>query len=185
MTRSFAGADRVLALGTLPVAGAVLTATVALDLLLVVLGNVTDFGTNQQYVHHVLAMDTTFRDGRLIWRAVTSPALQDAAYVAIIVWEALAALVLAVGAVSWFAALGRRRDCTRARQASTLGLLMGLVLFGAGFLAIGGEWFAMWQSKAWNGLDAAIRNVTWQGLALIVVQLPSQRAATPRSGDGV
>ena len=49
---------------------------------------------------------------------------------------------------------------------------MVLLLFGAGFLAIGGEWFAMWQSKDWNGLEAATRNVTLAGIALVVVHLP-------------
>lgn len=48
---------------------------------------------------------------------------------------------------------------------------MVLLLFGAGFMAIGGEWFAMWQSKSWNGLDAAARNVVLAGVALVVVQL--------------
>ncbi|MCC9307250.1 DUF2165 domain-containing protein [Kitasatospora sp. RB6PN24] len=166
--------SRLLALGTLPVAAAVLTATVALYLLLVVFGNITDFGTNQQFVHHVLAMDTTFRDRHLMWRAITSPALQDTAYVAIIVWEAATALVLTVATVHWIPALRRRGGYARARRAATLGLVMMLLLFGAGFIAIGGEWFAMWQSKAWNGLDAAGRNITLAGIALLVVQLPSR-----------
>ncbi len=64
---------------------------------LVAFGNITDFGTNQQFVRHVLAMDTTFKDEDLMWRAVTSKGLQDAAYVAIIVWETIAALVLIFG----------------------------------------------------------------------------------------
>ncbi|GAB2714527.1 DUF2165 domain-containing protein [Kitasatospora kifunensis] len=170
--RSRAVGEGALALGSLPVAAAVLTATVALHLLLVVFGNVTDFGTNQQFVHHVLAMDTTFHDRNLMWRSITSPALQDTAYVLIIAWEALAALLLTVATLWWVPAL-RNRDFTRARRASSVGLLMVLVLFGGGFIAIGGEWFAMWQSKAWNGLDAAIRNVTLAGLALLVLHLPS------------
>lgn len=47
-----------------------LTATVALYIALVAFGNITDFGTNQQFVRHVLAMDTTFKDDDLMWRAV-------------------------------------------------------------------------------------------------------------------
>jgi predicted small integral membrane protein len=34
---------------------------------------------------------------------------------------------------------------------------MVMLLFGAGFVAIGGEWFLMWQSKIWNGTEAATR----------------------------
>ncbi|GHI06972.1 hypothetical protein AQI88_34385 [Streptomyces cellostaticus] len=160
---------------TLPLAAGVLTGVLALYIALVALGNITDFGTNQQFVRHVLAMDTTFKDDDLMWRAITSTALQDTAYVAIIVWESVAALVLVYGTYLW-----ARRDVGRARRFSTYGLLMLVLLFGAGFIAIGGEWFSMWQSKTWNGLDAATRVFLLSGVALIVNQLPGggQRDAT-------
>ncbi|MFD5324895.1 DUF2165 domain-containing protein [Streptomyces sp. NPDC127092] len=168
--------NRLLRLGTLPVAATALTATVALYMTLVAFGNITDFGTNQQFVQHVLSMDTTFKDPDLMWRAVESPALQNAAYVAVIVWETLAAAVLL--AATWFWITGLRRDAyDRARAASTVGLVMVLLLFGAGFLAIGGEWFAMWQSSDWNGLDAAARNVALAAFTLLVVHLPGVRRA--------
>lgn len=99
--------------------------------------------------------------------------LQDAAYVVIIVWETVAALVLVHGTWLWV-----RRDDGRARRVSTYGLLMLMVLFGAGFIAVGGEWFAMWQSKDWNGLDAATRVFLLSGVVLVVVQLTGERSAT-------
>ena len=145
-----------------------LTATVALYMALVAFGNITAFGTNQQFVRHVLAMDTTFKDDDLMWRAVTSKGLQDTAYVAIIVWETVSALVLIYG--TWLYA---RRDDLRGRRFATYGLLMVMLLFGAGFIAIGGEWFSMWQSADWNGLDAALRVFVLSGVVLIVVHLPS------------
>jgi predicted small integral membrane protein len=151
----------------LGLAAGVLTGILALYITLVALGNITDFGTNQQFVRHVLAMDTTFKDDDLMWRAITSTALQDTAYVLIIAWETAAALVLIWGTYLW-----ARQDVDRARRFSTYGLLMLLLLFGAGFIAIGGEWFSMWQSKTWNGLDAATRIFLLSGVALIVNQLP-------------
>ena len=154
-------------------AATLLTATVALYIALVAFGNITDFGTNQQFVQHVLAMDTTFKDDDLMWRAVTGKGLQDAAYVVIIVWETVAALVLVYGTWLWV-----RRDDGRARRVSTYGLLMLMVLFGAGFIAVGGEWFAMWQSKDWNGLEAATRVFLLSGVVLLVVQLPARSSAT-------
>jgi predicted small integral membrane protein len=150
-----------------PLTAALLTATVALYTVLVAFGNITDFGTNQQFVRHVLAMDTTFKDDDLMWRAITDKGVQDAAYVAIIVWETLAALVLLYGTWLWI-----RRDRLRARRMSTCGLLMLMLLFGAGFIAIGGEWFAMWQSEDWNGLDAAMRVFLLSGVVLLVVNAP-------------
>ncbi|MGW7071479.1 DUF2165 domain-containing protein [Streptomyces sp. NPDC054855] len=166
-------AERMLAAGALPVAATLLTGTVALYIALVAFGNITDFGTNQQFVRHVLAMDTTFKDDDLMWRAVESTTLQDIAYVGIIVWETLAALVLLAATVLWAGALRRPQGLIRARRAGTVGLLMVLLLFGAGFIGIGGEWFAMWQSEDWNGLDAATRIVTLAGIVLVVTHLPS------------
>ncbi|MCS0600327.1 DUF2165 domain-containing protein [Streptomyces sp. LP11] len=149
-------------------AAGVLTGILALYITLVALGNITDFDTNQQFVRHVLAMDTTFKDDDLMWRAVTSTALQDTAYVLIIAWETAAALVLIAGTWLWAA----RKDADLARRVSTYGLLMLLLLFGAGFIGVGGEWFSMWQSKNWNGLDAATRIFLLAGVALVVNQLP-------------
>jgi predicted small integral membrane protein len=160
----------------LPLAAALLTGTVALYMTLVAVGNITDFGTNQAFVRHVLAMDTTFKDPDLMWRAVTSETLQDAAYVLVIVWESVAALVLLYGTWLWF-----RRDRSRARRVSTYGLLMVMLLFGAGFVGIGGEWFAMWQSEQWNGLEAATRVFTMSGIVLIVANLPT--GATGATGE--
>ncbi|MEU5052222.1 DUF2165 domain-containing protein [Streptomyces sp. NPDC021096] len=159
---------------TLPVAATALTATVAVYITLVAFGNITDFGTNQEFVRHVLAMDTTFQDEDLMWRAVTNRTLQDAAYVLIIGWEVASAVVLVAATLLWIRGLTRPgHGWAPARRATTLGLLMLMLLFGLGFIAIGGEWFAMWQSAKWNGLQAAVRTVTLAGFVLILIHLPS------------
>lgn len=158
-------------LQALPLAATVLTGTVALYMALVAFGNITDFGTNQAFVQHVLAMDTTFKDPDLMWRAVESTTLQNIAYVLIIAWETVAALVLVAATVLGARELRRGSGYIGARRVATAGLLMVLLLFGAGFIAIGGEWFSMWQSKTWNGLEAATRNFVVAGVALVVVQL--------------
>ncbi|WP_159768904.1 DUF2165 domain-containing protein [Streptomyces sp. HM190] len=160
----------------LPLASTLLVGTVALYMALVAFSNITDFGTNQQFVRHVLAMDTTFKDEDLMWRAITSTGLQDAAYIAIIAWETVAALLLVAAGYFWAAAL-RSRAFRTARRYSTLGLLMVLLLFGAGFMAIGGEWFVMWQSKTWNGLDAALRVFLLSAVVLLVTCLPQNDPA--------
>ncbi|MFI8993143.1 DUF2165 domain-containing protein [Streptomyces sp. NPDC053542] len=171
-----AGGRRAVAVSHL--APVLLTGTVALYMALVAFGNITDFDTNRAFVQHVLAMDTTFKDPDLMWRAITSRPLQDAAYIAIIAWETAAAAVLVVATALWVL----RRE--RARRLAALGLVMVLLLFGAGFLAIGGEWFAMWQSKTWNGLEAATRNIVLAGIALLVVQLSPAAATRGKAGTG-
>ncbi|MFB7634346.1 DUF2165 domain-containing protein [Streptomyces sp. NPDC056149] len=168
--------------GGLSWAAVVLTGIVALYIALVAFGNITDFGTNQAYVRHVLAMDTTFKDPDLMWRAITSHSVQDAAYVGIIAWESVAALVLV--AATAVGVLRRGSGDAAARRLATTGLLMMMLLFGAGFWAIGGEWFAMWQSKAWNGVEAAVRNFLMTGVVLLVVQLSGKSAPAPAARSG-
>ena len=34
---------------------------------------------------------------------------------------------------------------------------LGFLVWFLGFMVIGGEWFAMWQSQTWNGQEAAFR----------------------------
>ena len=155
--------------GGLRFAVVVLTAMTALQMALIAFGNITDFGTNQAFVQHVLAMDTTFRSPHMMWRAITDPGLQNAAYVVIIAWETLTALVLIAALVQWL----RARDVT-ARRLSTLGWVMWVLLFGVGFIAIGGEWFQMWQSSKWNGLQPALQNFLIATAALVIAHLPAK-----------
>lgn len=37
---------------------------------LIVFGNLTDYGTNYEFVKHVMKMDDTFMDPDLMWRVV-------------------------------------------------------------------------------------------------------------------
>jgi predicted small integral membrane protein len=129
-------------------------------------------------VHHVLATDTTNLgapagtglDPDVMWRAITDPALQNAAYVGVIVWEALTALVLGTAVVR--SVRERGTSYRSARALSTVGLLMIVALFLGGFIVICGEWFQMWRSTTWNGLDPAFRN-TVIALVTLLVHLPS------------
>ncbi|QFZ16557.1 DUF2165 domain-containing protein [Saccharothrix syringae] len=143
---------------------AALTGFTALYMVLVVFGNITDYETNHAFVRHVLLMDTTFNSPFTTWRAISSPTLVTVTYVLIIAWEALTALVLVAALVAWL----RRREET-ARRLSSTGWLMQVLLFGVGFIAIGGEWFLMWQSKDWNGLNAAFQNFVIAGIGLVLL----------------
>jgi predicted small integral membrane protein len=152
-------------LGSLRLAVAVLTAISAIQLGLVAFGNITDYDTNHAFVRHVFAMDTTFKSPHMMWRAITSPGLVTTAYVLIIAWEAVAALVLLAGVVAW------ARGSELGKRLSSIGWLMEAMLFGGGFIAIGGEWFQMWQSSKWNGLTAALQNLIITSVGLILTHL--------------
>jgi predicted small integral membrane protein len=59
-----------------------------------------------------------------------------------------------------------------AKRISIAALMLGLLMWLVAFLAVGGEWFLMWQSKTWNGQDAAFRMFTVVGIVLLVVAQP-------------
>ncbi|HXG21874.1 MAG TPA: DUF2165 family protein [Methylomirabilota bacterium] len=44
------------------------------------MNNLTDYGSNFQYVQHGLLIDTTFPENRLTWRAITAPAVHHLFY---------------------------------------------------------------------------------------------------------
>jgi predicted small integral membrane protein len=166
-------------LGTLPVACTVVVAINALYILLVTIGNIADYRTNFDFVEHVLSMDTTNFGGQpgvgldknVLWRAITNPAIQDAAYIGVIVWESVTSIVLLSAVYLWLAAR-RTRRFDNARRMSTIGLLMIITLFMGGFLTVGGEWFEMWRSVAWNGNDPAFRNSVLALFGVVLCHIP-------------
>lgn len=142
--------------------------------LLVAFGNVTDYNSNFQFVRHVLMMDTTFPGNALMYRAITSPAVHHAVYIFIIALEWIIAFACLYGGFRMLAHVGS--DATAFQQSKKwglIGLLVGLFLWFFGFQVVAGEWFAMWQSKEWNGLSAAFRLTTYIGIALLALMLPS------------
>ncbi len=166
-------------LGSLPFAVAVLVACNALYIFLVALGNITDYDTNFAFVQHVLSMDTTNfgaaagsdLDPDVMWRAITDPVVWNIAYIGVIVWESAAAIVLIGACAAWLRAFITRGAYDLPRTLSTIGLLMIVILFFGGFITIGGEWFQMWRSTSWNGLDPAFRNAVLAAITLVLIHL--------------
>jgi predicted small integral membrane protein len=147
-----------------------LVASVALFFSLVAFGNMTDYGSNWEFVQHVLSMDTTFPNSGLHWRAIADPTLQAAGYGMIIATETLVAFLLWAGCLRLLAAIGGE-GFNAAKAIAICGLSLGLLLYAVGFVAIGGEWFAMWQSQIWNGEQKAFDFIGMIGVVLIVVLL--------------
>lgn len=135
-----------------------MVASTALFALLVTANNLVDYGSNYEFVRHTLSMDTTFPGNALSGRAITSPALWTAGYWLIILTEAAVGIVLSMGAIRLASAIGAEaRRFNAAKTYAIAGVGLGFLLWFTGFMAIGGEWFAMWQSKVWNGQEPAFR----------------------------
>lgn len=162
-----------------------MVASISAFALLVAFNNVTDYGSNYEFVRHTLSMDTTFPGNALMWRAITSPALWALAYWSIILVEALAGLSLAFGA--WRMLRAVRLDGTQfnaSKQYAIIGAALGFLVWFTGFMVVGGEWFAMWQSQTWNGQEAAFR--FYMALLGVLIFVNQHDAALPveRTGEG-
>lgn len=146
---------------------------VALFFSLVVFNNTTDYDSNYQFVRHVLSMDSTFPGNRGMWRALTQSGLHKVFYASIICWEIVVCLLCWWGLVRLLLNL-RNASLVfqRAKSVAIAALTLGCLLWLVAFLCVGGEWFLMWQSKTWNGQDAAFRMFMVVTAVLIYLSLP-------------
>jgi predicted small integral membrane protein len=158
---------------TLRVAKTALVFAVALFYSFVVFNNVTDYNSNRQFIRHVLMMDSTFPNNQGMWRAINSPAIHTVFYISIIVWESITMLLSWAGAIRLSRALTATSVAFhQVKRTAIIALTLGLLMWLVAFLSVGAEWFLMWQSKTWNGQEAAFRMFTVIALILIFVTLP-------------
>ena len=149
-----------------------LVASVALYTTLVVFNNITDYGANFEFVQHVLMMDTIFPDSRQTWRAVGSPLLHHAAYLAIILVEVMIAFLCWAGAAALLKTVHEDAPAfERAKGMAIAGLTLGFCLWFLGLIGVGGEWYLMWQSEQWNAQQSAFRIAMLIGVILLCLLL--------------
>jgi predicted small integral membrane protein len=150
----------------------VMVASLAVFAFIVTFDNVTDYGANFAFVRHVLSMDTVFPDNPLTYRAITEPSLWQLAYASIILGEGLTCAAFAIAAAEL--ARNLRSDAARFNRSKRfvfVGAGLGFLVWFFGFMIVAGEWFAMWQSKDWNGQEPAFRfYVTLLGVLIFVNQ---------------
>jgi predicted small integral membrane protein len=148
---------------------AALVGAVAFYMSLVVLGNVLDPAANYAYVQHVFSMDTVFPANTQTWRALRQPIFWRLGFAAILLYEiavtgwllrATQRLLLAREAAEW----------APARDFASAALVATMLLWLVPFITVGGEWFQMWQSEQWKGIEPATRNFTVHGIVLLYLQ---------------
>jgi predicted small integral membrane protein len=77
------------------------------------------------------------------------------------------------GGIRMVAALGGSIAAfQKAKSVALAGLALSLLQWLVVFLSVGGEWFLMWQSKTWNGQEAAFHMFTVVGIVLLLVAQP-------------
>lgn len=151
-------------------AKAVSVGAIGIQSFFIVLGNTTDYATNYQFVEHVLKMDTTFPASTIHYRRIDNPLLFHAGYGLIILLEMVMSICCLWG--SWLLIKHLKSDSTTfqaAKNWAVAGITIGILIWFLGFEVVGGEWFAMWQSTTWNGLNSAERMVSFLMLTLILL----------------
>ncbi|MFC3551878.1 DUF2165 family protein [Lysobacter cavernae] len=155
------------------------TAAIALFAGLVAFGNLTDYGTNFAFVHHVFLMDTVFEQATIKYRAIQTPWIQHVGYVGIIAAETATALLCGWGAARlWRRRNAGAREFNRGKDVAIAGLSLGFLVWQVAFMSVGGEWFGMWMSKEWNGVPDAFRFFITIMAVLIYVSRPDTELDT-------
>ncbi len=150
-----------------------MAACLAAFCLLVVFNNLSDYGTNHLFVHHVLHMDTTFSGNALMYRSVTQPVLVRVAYGLIIAAEGAAGVLFLAGAIRlWQVRAAPGAVFNQAKGLIVAACLLAFLIWFFGFMVVAGEWFAMWQSATWNGQETAFRVSVTVLAVLIFVNQP-------------
>ena len=154
---------------------------IALFASLVAFGNITDYGSNFNFVHHVFLMDTIFPDATIKYRAIAPVWLHHAGYIAIIGLETVTAILCWIGGLRLLA----RRSAPAAefndsKSWAIAGLTLGFLTWQVAFMSIGGEWFGMWMSQTWNGVPDAFRFFITILAVLIYLVLPDTDSAQSR-----
>ena len=147
--------------------------SLALFCLLVAFDNVTDPRSNYEFVSHVMSMDTTFPDNRLMYRSVTDPLIWQITYALIIATQFVCGFLFLAGAISmWRARYAVAVNFHQAKTYAIAGALLAFLLWFFVFMVIAGEWFAMWQSKDWNAQAASYRFYITVLAVLIFLNMP-------------
>jgi predicted small integral membrane protein len=150
-------------------------AAIAFYVALVAFGNVSHYWTNFAFVKEVLDMDDVPTTSHIRWRAVTSPVLHHAGYIVIIGTEIATAALCALGAIAMARqVLAKTQPFQAAKSKAVAGLTLGFLLYEGGFVAIGGEWFGMWQARDLDAVQSAFRVLMTMLGVLIFVSLKDE-----------
>jgi predicted small integral membrane protein len=158
---------------TIRASKALLLCAVGFYYALVVFNNTNDYNSNLTFVRHVLLMDTTFPGNNGMWRAVHAPIIPLLFFVSIVIWETV------TGVLCWWGGIHLLRNLhssastfNAAKKLGVIALTLSLLMWLTAFLSVGSEWFLMWQSKVWNGQQAADHMFAVVGIILLYLVMP-------------
>ena len=149
--------------------------------LLSLLNDATDFtGTADNAVRPIIDMVNTYGNPWQTWRAITAPWAPTVGLVFIVAVETLAGIFATAGLIVMLRHLrGMPADFARGKAWMMLGALMGILVWGVGFMVIAGDWFLTWQAKT-DPLATQMGGLVYMlpcALALIVAMIHREEGA--------
>ena len=161
----------------------VMCLVLAVFCLLIAYDNIADYNANYEFVQHVMSMDTTFPDNKLMYRSVTNPIFWQIVYALIITTQFVFGVLFLAGAMRmWRMRNASAAEFNQAKTYAIAGALLAFLLWFFVFMVIAGEWFAMWQSKDWNAQQSSFRFYLTVLATLIFLSMPDgelNERATP------
>jgi predicted small integral membrane protein len=104
----------------------------------------------------VAKMEDTFSKDKNGWRSINSTFLHYVLFILIVTWELLIAVLVWLGSLKMIRTLrAPATEFKNAKKYTSFGLSLRVLLWFIVFIAIGGEWFLMWQSKICNAQNTA------------------------------
>jgi predicted small integral membrane protein len=138
--------------------------------LFVAFGNMSDYGTNFEFVKHVLSMDTIFPNSTVGYRAITNPWVHHIFYLFIILLESLIAVFGIMAAFRLYQHRSSEPEIfSYQKKNAYIAIALGVLLWFISFSIVGAEWFSMWQSSEWNAVDTANRLLIIDGILYALV----------------
>ena len=152
-----------------------LVLAVALFFSVAVYNNITDHDNSWRFIQQVMTMATIRQDPDIMWRAISDPAVQFWAYLVIVGAQGLIALLCWVGGLRLLLTLfASDVDFNKAKNIAILGVTLGFLFYAVGFLIIAGEWFALWQSRSWNGQITIVSLLFFFGAVLVILMMKDE-----------
>ncbi|HLO80736.1 MAG TPA: DUF2165 domain-containing protein [Chitinophagaceae bacterium] len=137
-------------------------------MVLVCLNNITDYGSNFNFVSKVAGMEDVFSSEQTGWRAIHNGRLHHIMYISIILAELSIASMLLMGSIKMIRNYKSSAETFQSSKKLTItALASAMLVFFIFFITVAGEWFLMWQSEQWNAQQTAFSLTTIFLLALI------------------
>ncbi len=114
-----------------------------------ILNNTSGFaGTAEYAIKPLITMSDTYGNPAQTWRAITIAGFEKVALIFITTFEGIIGLLALIAFVKMLLSFSAPYEkFAKGKAALMLSCTLAILLWGFGFLVVGGDWFLSWQAK--------------------------------------